>query len=127
MKRLTWDQFDDAVWRIAAEQEGRAYNGVFGFPRGGLCLAVALSHRLGLPLLDEPEEDSLIVDDIYETGRTITKVRDLAGCEVVVWISKSKPTWFKAVEVIDTPEWIIFPWEDPEAAAADEEAYRAAH
>lgn len=125
MRLLSWSDFDEAVWKISAEHHGRAFNGVYGFPRGGLCLAVALSHHLELPLLLEPEEDSLIVDDIYETGRTLTRLKNLPGCEAIVWISKARPTWFRAVEVIDSPEWIVFPWEDPEAAAADEEAYRA--
>lgn len=126
MRHLTWDQFDEAVYRIASMYEGRAFNGVYGFPRGGLCLAVALSHRLGLPLLGELEPDCLVVDDIYETGVTMSRVLGLEGCEAVVWISKPEPTWWRAVEVIQTPDWIVFPWENPAQATADEEAYRAA-
>jgi len=125
MKHLTWADFNEAVRKIAADQQGRGHTGVYGFPRGGLCLAVALSHQLRLPLLIEPQDGCLVVDDICETGHTLKQVEHLRDYEVVVWISKQHPTWFRAVEVIDSPEWIVFPWEDPGAAVDDEEAYRA--
>jgi hypoxanthine phosphoribosyltransferase len=125
MRHLTWDEFDKAVWKIAACHKGRSLAGIYGFPRGGLCLAVALSHHLQLPLLHEIEPGCLVVDDIYETGRTLTPASQCAGVRCVVWISKVQPTWFSAVEVIDSPDWIIFPWEDPRAAIIDEEVYRA--
>jgi hypoxanthine phosphoribosyltransferase len=125
MRHLTWDEFDQAVCKIAADQDGRSFTGVYGFPRGGLCLAVALSHYLSLPLLHEIEPGCLVVDDIYETGRTLAPARQYDGVECVVWISKVQSTWFRAVEVIDSPDWIIFPWEDPRAAINDQEVYRA--
>ena len=40
-------------------------------PRGGLCLAVALSHKLKINLISKPIKNSLIVDDVYETGKYI--------------------------------------------------------
>lgn len=125
MRHLTWEEFDKAVWKIAACYEGRSFTGVYGFPRGGLCLSVALSHHLQLPLLHEIEPGCLVVDDIYETGRTLTPASQYTGVRCVVWISKVQPTWFSAVEVIDSPDWIIFPWEDPRAAIIDEKVYRA--
>lgn len=125
MRHLTWDEFDQAVYQLASLFKDRVLTGVYGFPRGGLCLAVALSHRLRLPLLHEIEPDCLVVDDIYETGRTLAPASQYEGVECAVWISKVQPTWFRAVEVIDSSHWIIFPWEDPRAAITDEEAYRA--
>ena len=92
-------------------------------PRGGLCLAVALSHSLGLPLLDEPKNNSLIVDDIYDTGYTLERIKHLKGSEVHVWISKKKPTWWNAYKCIIEKEWIIFPWENKNSANNDKELY----
>jgi hypothetical protein len=125
MRHLTWDEFDEAVYRLANAYEGRAFNGVYGFPRGGLCLAVALSHYLDLPLLDEIKDDCLVVDDVYETGVTLSQALTYEGVECAVWISKAEPTWFRAVEVANTDEWLLFPWENPAKASADEDAYRA--
>ncbi len=123
---LGWDDFDQAVNRIVEICKGKSFSGVYGFPRGGLCLAVALSHKLKLPLLHCPKEGCLTVDDIYETGRTLNQVKKLRDARAVVWISKVKPDWWQAVEVDASSEWIVFPWEDEKAAAKDEQEYRAA-
>ena len=71
MQVLSWPQFDQAVQQLASRFAGSAVTGVYGVPRGGLCLAVALSHAIDRPLLSAPEPSALIVDDVYETGRTL--------------------------------------------------------
>jgi hypoxanthine phosphoribosyltransferase len=67
----------------------------------------------------------LVVDDVYETGLTLAPYRQLEGSQVVVWISKAEPQWWQAVEVVESSEWIVFPWENPSMAAVDEQQYRA--
>ena len=125
MRHLSWQDFDRAVDTIAASCQGAQLCGIHGIPRGGLVLAVALSHRLALPLLERPQPACLVVDDVYETGRTLEPFRDLERARHVVWVSKAAPQWWQAVEVRDSAEWIVFPWESASAAAADEALYRA--
>jgi hypoxanthine phosphoribosyltransferase len=125
MRQLSWHDFDQAVERIAKRYGERRFSGIHGIPRGGLVLAVALSHRLVLPLLPEPQPRCLVVDDVFETGRSLEPHRQLAGAEMLVWISKAEPEWWRAVEVTSSAEWIVFPWESAERAAADERSYRA--
>lgn len=125
MHHLSWADFDQAVERIVTSCAGCSFAGIHGIPRGGLVLAVALSHRLALPLLPAPQPGCLLVDDVYETGRTLAPHRQLADSRVVVWVSKVEPQWWQAVEVRPTSEWLVFPWEDAAAASADEAAYRA--
>jgi len=124
MRLLSWQDFDQAVQRIAQLYGGRRFSGVHGLPRGGLVLAVSLSHRLELPLLPDPQPGCLVVDDVYETGRTLAPHRQLEGAELLVWISKVEPIWWQAVEVCTDPEWIVFPWEDSARAAEEEQRYR---
>ena len=124
MRTLSWQQFDAAVEHIAATCADASTCGVHGIPRGGLVLAVALSHRLELPLLAQPQPGCLLVDDVYETGRTLAPYQGIEA-HVVVWMSKVRPTWWSAVEVVSSSEWLVFPWEDPAAAKSEEEAYRA--
>ena len=93
MNKLDWKDFDECVLSISNQCKTKLLEGVYGFPRGGLCLAVALSHSLELPLLDEPKNNSLIVDDIYDSGYTLEKIKHLKGTETHVWVSKTKPTW----------------------------------
>lgn len=125
MIRLGWDQFELAVTSLTVELKNHLFSGVFGVPRGGLCLAVALSHALDLPLLDNPAPDALIVDDVYETGRTLEALRlQCPHATFAVWVSKSPPRWWLAADVVENPEWILFPWENADRALADEQAYR---
>ena len=125
MRSLSWQEFEHAVDSIAARLGGRSHSGVYGIPRGGLVLAVTLSHRLELPLLAQAEPGCLLVDDVYETGRTLEAYRHVADCTALVWVSKVMPQWWQAVEVVSTNEWIVFPWESAAQATADERAYRA--
>ena len=67
----------------------------------------------------------LLVDDVYETGLTLEAHRQLPEAQAVVWISKAEPQWWLAAEVTSAADWIVFPWEDPKAAARDERLYRA--
>jgi hypoxanthine phosphoribosyltransferase len=120
-----WQHFDHAVVSLSDQLNGPNISGVFGVPRGGLCLAVALSHALDLPLLDNPTPDALIVDDVYETGRTLEALRlQCPDATFAVWVSKCPPQWWLAAEVVDSPEWLLFPWENADQAKADEQAYR---
>ena len=125
MRVLSWQQFDDAVALLAVRARSRDLTGVYGVPRGGLCLAVALSHAMDLPLLQSPEPDALVVDDVYETGRTLETLRlQFPQASFAVWVSKTPPLWWHAAEVVDSPEWLLFPWENADQAMADEQAYR---
>ena len=81
---FTWSEFDESVEQIAQECKFLEFSGVFGVPRGGLCLAVALSHKLKINLISEPKENSLIVDDIYETGITLNSFKNIEGATCFV-------------------------------------------
>jgi hypoxanthine phosphoribosyltransferase len=125
MRSLSWQQFDRAVEQLAAQARQLPDPcGIHGVPRGGLVLAVALSHRLELPLLEQPGPGCLVVDDVYETGQTLAPYRQLPGCHVLVWVSKVPPQWWHAAEVTNTDDWLLFPWAHAEAAQRDEARYR---
>ena len=126
MKELSWQQFDQAVSSLAQQFMGRGCSGVFGVPRGGLCLAVGLSHAMEIPLLLMPSPDALIVDDVYETGRTLEALREqFPGASFAVWVSKCQARWWTTAEVSAAEEWLVFPWENFEKAAADQAVYKA--
>ena len=63
-------------------------SGIYGVPRGGLCLAVALSHKLDIQLIESPCKNSLIVDDVFETGITLSNFKNLEGAYFFVLVSK---------------------------------------
>ena len=120
---FTWEEFDKSVEHIANKCKFLELSGIYGVPRGGLCLAVALSHKLKIELITEPLKNSLIVDDVYETGLTLTTFKDIEGAMFFVLFSKIKPTWWNTVFISKKSQWIVFPWENTLTAKSDCEDY----
>ena len=120
---FTWSKFDKSVEKIANKCKILQFSGIYGVPRGGLCLAVALSHKLKIKLISEPIKNSLIVDDVYETGITLKPLRHFEGAIFFVLFSKIKPTWWNTVFVTKKSEWIVFPWENTLNAQSDHYEY----
>ena len=119
----SWKDFDKNVEYIANQCRFLEFSGIYGIPRGGLCLAVALSHRLKIKLISEPIKNSLIVDDIYETGITLNPFKDIEGAMFFVLFSKIKPTWWNTVNMVTNQEWVVFPWENPNSSHSDQDEY----
>ena len=109
---FSWCEFDKSVEYIANKCKFLELSGIYGIPRGGLCLAVALSHKLKITLISEPIKNSLIVDDVYETGITLKNHKNIEGAEFFVLFSKETPTWWNSVYISEKSDWIVFPWEN---------------
>ena len=120
---FTWSDFDKSVVHIANKCKSLEFSGIYGVPRGGLCLAVALSHKLKINLISEPRKNTLIVDDVYETGITLKTFKDFEGSMFFVLFSKVKPTWWNTVFISEKSEWIVFPWENSFNLECDRHEY----
>lgn len=113
---ITWNVIDEAVTDIAfnIKNTNKDFKGVYGIPRGGLILAVMLSHKLDIPLImseDDLDENSIIIDDIADTGKTLL---DFVKYEsYVVTIHEHEQSLIKPdYSVIDKGDkWIVYPWE----------------
>ncbi len=124
MRKLSWDEFDSCLIQLSLACRGKQFSGVYGFPRGGLCMSVAISHLLTIPFLNEPIPNSLIVDDVYDTGFTFNQIKNISGVTAFVWFSKVEPVWWDAVEVCDPSEWLVFPWENPLLAEKEKQSFQ---
>lgn len=122
----TWEEFASDVEKIAKtiKSWGKEFKYVYGPPRGGLTLAVCLSHRLDLKLVfyndPDPKNDFLakevlIVDDIADTGKTLKDYKD--GGYFIATLFKHRRSVFEPD--IWTKEkgddWVLFPWETRES------------
>ena len=123
-KYFTWNEFDKSVDYIANRCKKLKFSGIYGVPRGGLCLAVALSHKLNVKLIDKPLKNSLIVDDVYETGITLNNFKNIEGAYFFVLVSKEKPIWWNTVNFFNNTEWIVFPWENKNDELIEEKEYQ---
>ena len=123
IRHFTWSEFDSSVEFIAKECQFLEFSGIYGIPRGGLCLAVALSHKLKIDLISKPIKNSLIVDDVYETGNTLNTFKDIEGAMFYVLFSKIKPGWWNTVNLSERNEWIVLPWENAKNYQNDRTEY----
>lgn len=90
---------------------GSKYSSVYGVPRGGVPLAIAL----GLPLVQTPDKDTLIVDDLIDSGSTLSQFPN--NDTAVLYRKPHSPKTTYCVEEID--DWIEFFYEDTEKDSHD--------
>ena len=108
---LEWSEIHECV-RILCTKIFMDYpniDSVMGLPRGGLIPAVLISHELNLPFVLHPGKNTLVVDDINDTGHTLSKAPG------AYWaVLHNKPT-SKFKDCIYAKEvgnqWIVYPWE----------------
>ena len=120
IERLSWEDFDDAVDILNGEIPAHI-NAIYGQARGGLPLAVALSHASGLPLTFEDGLDVLWVDDIVDSGRTINESAMRFGA-YAAWVVRAYNSDILHARIVDE-DWVLFPWEDASRVLTDYMAY----
>lgn len=129
--KLTWADFQSAVLALSSQLKGYTSKdgwAIFGEPRGGLPLAVALSHQLGLPLVTELSDKVIWVDDLIATGETLDYRKEDEGYQCiipVVWVDQRRAPSRDVLSVLKCDEKTTpqFPWEpSPWSGAMDEYA-----
>lgn len=141
--KMTWNKYDQAVDKIAKHFINTKFDVIIGLTRGGLVPAVHLSHKLGIPMLPfnphllhaNGEERGniklpispvivrriLIIDEISDTGKTLSKCtkffekRGYISVTTVVYTNKQTTIFKPDFSVFDSQKkWIVFPWEHNE-------------
>jgi len=103
--------FDSDTKKIVNRLHNHKFAGVYGIPRGGLPLATCLSHKLKIPLLLSPCENCLVVDDIADSGKTLS-IHNKYFTAVLIhkYTTETKPNVHGRMYWKD--DWVIFPWEN---------------
>ena len=118
-KKLTWKQFDECICSLAKSIPIDKFQNIYGVPRGGLIVAIALCHKTGLPFVTHPgtKQETLIVDDICDRGYTLDKLRKYR-CATIYYRKNDlfEPDYW----IIDAEDkFIVFPWETKASAKMD--------
>ena len=124
--QITYAQFDKLMKELVKIllPKKHEYSCIHGLPRGGLSIAVHLSHHLQLPLMmnvtqfskEFPNGKLLVVDDIIDTGRTFERFLEIARLknikfETAVLYYKPQSNYYPTYYLRETEDWICFPWE----------------
>jgi hypoxanthine phosphoribosyltransferase len=120
----TWEEFNRDADQIAEWAKDRNFRAIYGIPRGGLVLAVLLSHRLNLPLVMSMEEissETLVVDDISDSGATLARFYGKLNFRpAVATIFYHKNTrQIPDFALHEKREWVVFPWETEASSRYD--------
>ena len=114
---LNWENVGSLVNKICATilKDYPNIDSIHGIKRGGLIPSVMISHQLGLPWTYEILPNTLVVDDICDSGETL---HNYAGVYTAVLYYKPHTSIFKpniCGKTHNGDEWIIFPWESEKA------------
>lgn len=129
LKQYNWKDFDDAVRKLTFRIKAiKGATAIYGEARGGLCLAVALSHHTGLPLTNKAGKGVVWIDDIADKGHTLMQAQGDGCIARFVWVQKKhNPIPVPSVLTVPSQCWVVFPWEDVTKAEQDFHSYNAKH
>lgn len=82
-------------------EHGNRMLSIYGVPRGGIPVALALAGTGPFVLVDEVEQADIVVDDLVDSGATRERYRDLPFYALLD----------KRTDPVYTDSWVVFPWE----------------
>ena len=118
MLELTWQDVQWEVQRLADRWADVAISGVYGIPQGGVAPALLIAQALGVSVVDKPHHDTLIVDDLIDSGRTMQPYADL-GYHVDALYRKPHSPADIAPQAALVDDWLSFPWEKEDGSPTD--------
>lgn len=119
MIKISYGGFIADCHRLATQvaRSGKLYQNMYAIPRGGVPVALVMQQTLGLPLIakDEISSDTLIVDDLIDSGRTLQQFPD--NDKAVVFTKSADAPVTYSVEIVEG--WIEFPYEQSDRDEED--------
>lgn len=116
---VSWDDVENYVNKVIDFYDNSQLTGVYGLPRGGLILAVMISHRLHIPMLMAPVENCLIVDDICDSGESLLHYQMNSSSLAKPLYHISTMMYRRGAKIVPEmfgmykeDDWIVFPWEE---------------
>jgi len=124
---ITIENLVNTLHRVIIESE-KKFDNIYGLPRGGLIPAVMLSHKMKIPLIQQKEitSNTLIVDDICDSGETLDKLikkyqtlysfpfnLKTAVLHYKPHTSIIEPTFYACKFKSD--DWVVYPWENKDS------------
>ena len=129
-KVISYNEYSYHVKKLALAIDTH-FDAIYGLPRGGLPIAVSLSHLLDKPVvmsieqfkLEFPKDRTLlIVDDIVDTGETLkalTKNIDIRYLTASLYYKPLRSSFKPDYYLIETDAWEVFPWETEVSKASE--------
>jgi len=108
MMKLTWDDIQTEAARLASRWQTANITGVHGVPSGGAPVACLVAGHLNVPVVDTPTDTTLVVDDLVDSGATLTRY---TGRTDALFRKPHSPAHL-APQARTVDGWLVFPWEN---------------
>jgi hypoxanthine phosphoribosyltransferase len=108
----TYEQMIGFIKKVKKRFKGK-FKDIYAIPRGGLVFGVYLSHTLGIPMTRKITKDTLIVDDICDTGNTLLNYKYNEKITLVgkpIGLNKNEYVYYN--KKVKDNVWVHFPWEN---------------
>jgi len=109
--QLTWSDVFERTRGLAPVMQDAGIRNIYGVPRGGIYVALALKAICGFHIVDSVDEADAVVDDIVDSGETRSRYKK--RFYALVWKSEE-----------GIAEWVVFPWEAADGERGPEDAVR---
>ena len=110
---ITWEEIDKLIHSLAKKiiDELPEIDSITGIARGGLIPAVLLSHKLNIPYIEVIRPNTLVVDDICDSGKTIANSVGVYTATLYTKPSAIEQPTIWGEQIINENQWLHFPWE----------------
>lgn len=113
-RKITWNEIVNTIRELGNRLEDGSK--IWGIPRNGLIIVGIMAHQnpsLKLQVCETPRPGAIIVDDIYDTGKTLERYTSLGFTTASLYWRENcdnrKPNIF--VDIVEDDSWLDFPWE----------------
>lgn len=107
-EQITFEQYDKDIELLATKikESGKRYDSLYGIPRGGYYVAIQLGGLLNIPVVNHPTKNTLIVDDICDTGETLSA---FSKNDTAVVYTREKIKDKVLFYAVSKQSWLLFP------------------
>ncbi len=127
--KISWTDFGTDMKYIAEKiyknesSKFKDIKNIYGVPRGGFIVAVCLSHLLELPMIwdkSKIDKNTLVVDDISDTGETLVKLLGKRKIRTVAYFQRQGTKYETDYFLHYAHDWVVFPWETLHSSKRDQ-------
>jgi hypoxanthine phosphoribosyltransferase len=117
-----WSEIESSITKLMQKLQGKRFKTISTISRGGLVPARLMADRFGIKQIlvdgESIPEDSLFVDDIYDSGETFRKIiqkadnsDELVYATIYARRKKFYPKQLIYAELTRDTEYIVYPWD----------------
>ena len=117
-----WSEIESGIAKLVQKIQNKKFKTISTISRGGLVPARLVADRLGIKQIlvdgESIPEDSLFVDDIYDSGETFRKIiqradnpDELVFATIYARRNETYPKQLVYAELTRNTEYIVYPWD----------------